>query len=94
MRILVTNDDGVESPGIVALAAALSATEHDVQVVAPSGERSGSSAAVGTLHRLAPLAVTPVSWPDLPSVPVFTVDAPPAMIVYAGCLGGFGEPPD
>jgi 5'-nucleotidase len=94
MRILVTNDDGVESPGIVALAKALAETEHDVQVVAPSTERSGSSAAVGTLHRLEPMAVTPVSWPELPSVPVLMVDAPPAMIVYAGCLGGFGAAPD
>jgi 5'-nucleotidase len=94
MRVLVTNDDGVESPGIVALASALAATEHEILVVAPKSDRSGSSAAVGTLHRLEPVAVTPVDWPDQPAVRVLSVDAPPAMIVYAGCLGGFGDPPD
>jgi 5'-nucleotidase len=94
MRILVTNDDGVESPGIVALAGAIAASGHEVTVVAPTTDRSGSSAAVGVLHRLEPMAVTPVEWPELPDVRVLTVDVPPAMIVYAGCLGGFGDPPD
>jgi 5'-nucleotidase len=94
MRILVTNDDGVDSPGIVALATSLAKTGHEVVVVAPSTDRSGSSAAVGTLHRLEPMAVTPVEWPGLPDLRVLTVDTPPGMIVYAGCLGGFGESPD
>ena len=42
MRILITNDDGVQAPGINVLAAAVAAAGHDVIVVAPSGERSGS----------------------------------------------------
>ena len=42
MRILLTNDDGFAAGGITALEEALSA-EHEIYVVAPDGERSGSS---------------------------------------------------
>ena len=51
MRILVTNDDGVDSPGIHALAAALVADGHDVLVVAPTDDRSGAGASIGRLLR-------------------------------------------
>ncbi|MDR0486795.1 MAG: 5'/3'-nucleotidase SurE [Treponema sp.] len=43
MRILLTNDDGITSPGITLLAAALRSMEHRVFVVAPDTDRSGSS---------------------------------------------------
>lgn len=42
MKILVTNDDGIYSPGLTALVDAFSA-DHDVWVLAPDGERSGYS---------------------------------------------------
>ena len=42
MRILVTNDDGIASEGLRALAASLS-LRHDVWVMAPDIERSGAS---------------------------------------------------
>jgi 5'-nucleotidase len=45
MRVLLSNDDGVGSPGIEALAAALG-SEHEVWVVAPDRERSGCSHAI------------------------------------------------
>ena len=44
-RILVTNDDGIESPGLTTLARAL-AEVGEVTVVAPCSQRSGSSMAV------------------------------------------------
>jgi len=94
VRVLVTNDDGVEAPGIHALAAAVAAAGHDVYVVAPAGERSGSGAAIGRLHRAGPIACTTVEWPDLPGVAVHSLDVPPAASVYAGVFGGFGPPPD
>lgn len=43
MRVLVSNDDGVDAPGIQALAAGLRAAGHDVTVVAPDRDRSGAS---------------------------------------------------
>lgn len=42
MRILISNDDGVHSPGIAALAEALG-REHEVLVVAPDRDHSGAS---------------------------------------------------
>ena len=43
MRILVSNDDGVDAPGIHALAEGLRAAGHEVLVVAPDRDRSGAS---------------------------------------------------
>lgn len=49
LRILVTNDDGVHAPGIIALACALSAIA-EVTVVAPDRPRSAAGHAI-TLHK-------------------------------------------
>jgi 5'-nucleotidase len=49
MRILVTNDDGIHSPGLTALAKALSKV-GEVWVVAPDRERTAAAHAV-TLHK-------------------------------------------
>jgi 5'-nucleotidase len=94
VRVLITNDDGVEAPGLHALTQAVHAAGHEVIVVAPSGERSGSGAAIGRLHRAGPLACTEVEWADISGVPVYAIDAPPAAAVYAGLLGAFGPRPD
>lgn len=47
LRILVTNDDGIEAPGILALAEALRSL-GDVTVAAPASNRSGTSHGVTT----------------------------------------------
>ena len=47
--VLVTNDDGIASPGIHALVAALAGAGHDVVCVAPRDDRSGSAAAIGRI---------------------------------------------
>ena len=94
MRILVTNDDGVQSPGIRALAGALVRDGHDVTVLAPTTDRSGAGAAIGTVYGLGPAPVHTVEWPELPGVPVHSVDAPPAAAVLVACLGAFGELPE
>lgn len=43
MRVLVSNDDGVDAPGIRMLAEGLRAVGHEVMVVAPDRDRSGAS---------------------------------------------------
>lgn len=43
MRVLVSNDDGVDAPGIRVLAEGLRAAGHEVTVVAPDRDRSGAS---------------------------------------------------
>lgn len=46
VKILLSNDDGYNAPGIVALYDALVAAGHTVTIVAPDGNRSGSSTAL------------------------------------------------
>jgi 5'-nucleotidase len=94
MRILVTNDDGVDAPGIHALAAALAADDHDVFVVAPLDDRSGAGASIGRLQGGGPPPVIEQVWDELPDVSVHAIDAPPATAVFAACLGAFGALPD
>ena len=45
----MTNDDGIDAPGLAALAKALS-TAHEVVVAAPAAEQSGMAHAL-TVHR-------------------------------------------
>jgi len=94
LRVLVTNDDGWESRGIRALAAAVVGQGHTAIVVAPTRDRSGASAAIGPLHQAGTIPFEEHAWPDLPGVRVLAIDAPPATAVYAAVLGGFGDPPD
>ena len=94
MKVLVTNDDGVASPGLHELAAALVAADHDVIVVAPDRDMSGSAAALGQVHIDEEIEAQPVELPGLDGVPAFAVDGPPGLCVLAARLGGFGDPPD
>jgi 5'-nucleotidase len=95
MRLLLTNDDGIASPGLAALAGALIRAGHDTLVVAPQQDRSGSSASLG---RVAPdhrLAVEPVEIEfGTDRISAHTMDAPPGLIAMAAVLGAFGEPPE
>ena len=60
MRILLTNDDGIGAPGILAAKKALDAIA-EVIVVAPERQRSAAGHAI-TLHK--PLRLVPVTLPD------------------------------
>ena len=73
--ILVSNDDGFDTPGIQALAAALT-TLGDVVIVAPKGNQSGSSQSIIYkvpifFGRAEPIGDVPVWWVD--STPATTV---------------------
>ncbi len=46
MRILLTNDDGIEAPGIQALIEVFTGSDFELIVVAPDSERSGASHSV------------------------------------------------
>lgn len=43
MKILLTNDDGYQSEGLVLLCRMLAEAHHEVYVVAPDGQRSAMS---------------------------------------------------
>lgn len=96
MRILVTNDDGISSPGLHALAIAVAEAGHEPVVAAPSADWSGASACLGPLDD--PDRV-PLERAEIPRLAgsvdtVFSVGAPPALISMLADLGGFGPPPE
>jgi 5'-nucleotidase len=94
VRVIVTNDDGVDSVGIQRLAAALSTVDGlDICVVAPDRDSSGVGASLGG-ERPDGLMARRTALPDAPGVEAWAVNAPPAMCVLASRLGGFGDPPD
>jgi 5'-nucleotidase len=78
MRILVTNDDGIYSPGIAALARVASRF-GEVRVVAPDVEQSGASHAV-TPHR--PVSYRPT--PAFREAEAYRVNGTPADCVALG----------
>ena len=95
MRVLVTNDDGFDAPGLAVLARAMMKAGHDVVVVAPLTEASGAGAGVGPLHVMGRgIPVEAVAPPGLEGIKVLAADALPALIVLTACLGAFGPPPE
>ncbi|MBV8152281.1 MAG: 5'/3'-nucleotidase SurE [Candidatus Eremiobacteraeota bacterium] len=87
MRILVTNDDGVESPGLMQLAEEMRAL-GDVTVVAPDGDRSSIS------HRISFQAPVRISTVPGRSVPTFACSGTPADCVVLGAYELCGATPD
>jgi 5'-nucleotidase len=94
VRLLVTNDDGIESEGIHVLARVLHEGGHDVTVVAPDRDWSGAGAALGRLHPDDTIDVTRVEIPGCEDITAWSVAGPPALTVLASRLGAFGEPAD
>lgn len=90
MRILLTNDDGIDSVGLHVLARAMR-RHGEVVIIAPDREYSGASAALGTLHLIQPevhrvhVEGIDESW---------AVTGPPALCVMFARLGAFGAPFD
>jgi 5'-nucleotidase len=86
VRILVTNDDGIDSTGLHILARAMR-PHGDVVIIAPDSEYSGASAAVGALHLSHPEARRElVEGID----EAWSVTGPPALCVMFARLGAFG----
>jgi len=94
MRILVTNDDGIGSPGLHFLAAMAAGAGHEVIVAAPAKEASGMSAALTAVDRDGHIAMQEVTVPALPGVTCYAVSASPAFIVLIATRGAFGAPPE
>ncbi|MGA9277132.1 5'/3'-nucleotidase SurE [Ilumatobacter sp.] len=93
MRILVTNDDGIDSIGLHVLVRAICTLDgdHEVVVVAPDREFSGAGAALGALHLLQP-EIIKSSIPDC-DAETWTVNGPPALCVMFARLKAFGDAP-
>jgi 5'-nucleotidase len=94
VRALITNDDGFDSIGLHTLARIAVAAGLDVTIAAPHQERSGSSAALSALEADGRLLVERRALEGLDGVTALAVQATPAMIVFTGARGAFGDPPD
>ncbi len=68
MRILVTNDDGIYSPGLWALAEAASQF-GEVVVAAPDTEQSATGHAISIAHPVRATPTPPPAKPLLPRLP-------------------------
>jgi 5'-nucleotidase len=87
LRVLVTNDDGYESSGIQALAAAMEEAGHAVQVVAPWDDQSGVGSSRAGMIGKAIASKTGENG-------FIGIDGTPALAVTLAKLGAFGPPPD
>ncbi len=88
-RIVVTNDDGISSPGLAALASALQGLGN-VVVAAPASDMSGSGTGIGRLDSNG----VEMSKATLEGLEAYTIAGPPGLAVMAVALGAFGDPPD
>lgn len=86
MHILVTNDDGVHAPGLMALTKVMRKTADKVTVFAPNRNWSASGH-VKTLHK--PLRITETTLED--GTPAWTTDGAPSDCVALALLGFIKE---
>lgn len=89
MRVLLTNDDGLGSPGLLALAQSVSRVA-DTFVVAPEHERSAASHAI-TLHK--PLRATPATLGDT-GLRAWSSNGTPADCIVLAVLDLLAQSPD
>src|ERR1700754_736866 len=90
LRVLITNDDGYQAPGIRALAPAIAALGYDVLVLAPLADESGvGSARAGFLGRPIRTATE-----EEGGVTYIGVEGTPALAVTLASVGAFGRAPD
>jgi 5'-nucleotidase len=94
LRALITNDDGIDSPGLWALAAGAREAGLDVVVAAPHVDSSGVGASVLSVRDGGRTRLHPRELPDLPGVPAFAVEGHPAFIVHAAGRGWLDPQPD
>ena len=88
MNLVIANDDGIDVPGIWALARELSKLGQ-VAVYAPTRNFSGAGMSV-RLEREARLSrAAPPPGVD-PDIPAFTLEAPPASMAAVGTVHAFG----
>lgn len=88
MRILLTNDDGIDAPGIKALLRELS-DDYEVAVAAPSDERSGAAMSL-TIRKYVPVREV-----DLPgAAEAYSVEGTPVDCVKLATLEIMDARPD
>ena len=87
MHILLTNDDGIEAPGIKHLYQAMK--DYDLSIVAPDKEKSGCSTSISIKKDIA--VIPSYIFPEIPS---FSVSGTPADCIKLALSEHFVERPD
>ena len=93
MRVLVTNDDGIDSEGMHALARMAERAGHDAFIVAPNFDASGTGASLGPLSRKDDIVYNKHVIDDF-NGEAYSINGPPALCVIVGHLEAFGPAPD
>ena len=93
-RILITNDDGIDAPGIRHLTRAAARLGLDVVVAAPLTEASGTSAAMTAVEKNGRIIVEQRELAGAKNVDAYAVSASPAFIVLLAMREAFGPPPE
>ncbi|MGH9037749.1 MAG: 5'/3'-nucleotidase SurE [Acidimicrobiia bacterium] len=94
LRCLVTNDDGIASPGIALLARVALDAGLDVVVAAPLRDTSGAGASITAVEEDGRFIVQRCPLPGLAGCDTYGVGGLPAFIALTGCRGAFGPIPD
>ncbi|WHT15982.1 5'/3'-nucleotidase SurE [Crossiella sp. CA-258035] len=90
---LITNDDGILSPGLAALAGLADRSGLTTVVAAPASEASGTSAGLTAAEDRRQVAVRQRSLEGL-DVPGYAVAGHPGLIALLAAQGAFGGRPD
>jgi 5'-nucleotidase len=90
---LITNDDGIASPGLRELALAAKESGLDPIIAAPSREASGSSASVSAMAHDQRVVIEKRTLSGLDGVPTYSVVGSPAMITLLATRGAFVHKP-
>lgn len=94
LRALITNDDGIDSPGLWALAAGARDAGFDVVVAAPHVDASGVGGSVLSVREDNRTRLHRRELADLPGIPAFAVEGHPSYIVHAAGRGWLDPVPD
>jgi 5'-nucleotidase len=94
LRCLVTNDDGIASEGLRALALVALEAGLEVVVAGPLQDVSGASASITAVEQDGRFVVERRKLPGLEACDVFGVGGLPAFIALTGARGAYGRPPD
>lgn len=91
---LLTNDDGIDSLGLHALARSAVDAGYEVIVAAPSVDASGAGGSVQAVMEDGHVTVREQELPGLPGVTAYAVAGQPAFIVLAAGQGWLDRTPD
>jgi 5'-nucleotidase len=94
VRALITNDDGIDAPGLRSLAGAARDHGMDVVIAAPATEASGTSAALSAYTSDGRVIVKSRDLTGLSGIPAYGVAASPSYIVVLAMICAFGPRPD